>query len=31
VGHSFVTALRVELTEYYRLLAALEHSVREGA
>jgi len=31
VGHSFVTALREELTEYYRLLAALEHNVREGS
>jgi len=30
VGHSFVTALREELTEYYRLLAALEHNVRDG-
>jgi len=30
VGHSFVTALREELTEYYRLLAGLEQSVREG-
>ena len=25
VGHSFITALREELTEYYRLLAAMEH------
>ena len=30
VRHSFMTALREELTEYYRLLAALEHNVREG-
>jgi len=30
VGHSFVTALREELTEYYKLLAALESSLREG-
>merc|ERR1719233_282803 len=30
VGHSFVTALREELTEYYRLLAALEQNVRDG-
>ena len=27
---SFVTALREELTEYYRLVAALEASLREG-
>merc|ERR1719500_1818371 len=31
VGHSFVTALREELTEYYRLLAGLEASLREGS
>ena len=30
VGHSFVTALREEMTEYYRLLAGLEQSVRDG-
>jgi len=30
VGHSFVTALREELTEYYRLLAALEAQLRGG-
>ena len=30
VGHSFVTALREEVTEYYRLLAALELEVRAG-
>ena len=30
VGHSFVTALREELTEYYKLLSGLEQNVREG-
>eukprot|EP00088_Acartia_fossae_P006660 TRINITY_DN13076_c0_g1_i1.p1 TRINITY_DN13076_c0_g1~~TRINITY_DN13076_c0_g1_i1.p1 ORF type:complete len:818 (+),score=159.85 TRINITY_DN13076_c0_g1_i1:251-2455(+) len=30
VGQSFVTALREELTEYYRLLSVLEREVREG-
>lgn len=30
VGQSFVTALREELTEYYRLLAVIEGQVREG-
>jgi len=30
VGQSFVTALREELTEYYRLLSVLEKEVREG-
>jgi len=30
VGQSFVTALREELTEYYRLLSVLEAQVREG-
>ena len=30
VGHSLVTALREELTEYYRLLAGLETRLREG-
>jgi len=30
VGQGFVTALREELTEYYRLIASLENNVREG-
>ena len=31
VSYGLVTGLREELTEYYRLLAALEHNVREGS
>ena len=30
VSQSFVTAVREEMTEYYRLLAGLEQSMREG-
>ena len=30
VSQSFVTAVRAELTEFYRLLAGLEQNLREG-